>query len=82
MYSLVGEENKVTSNVGCVSNISSFNFHWTAEFALKEDSAVVSRFERARSHDVNDPTHLINSDFKYLQQNDIIVLMDESVESD
>ena len=60
MSILVTEENKVTSNVGCVS----------AEFAQRENSnihweslALVSRFERARSHDVHDPTHLINSDF-------------------
>ena len=59
MSILVTEENKVTSNVGCVS----------AEFAqreTRESLALVSRFERARSHDVNDPTHLINSDFVYL----------------
>ena len=63
MSILVTEENKVISNVGCVS----------AEFARRETSdihweslAIVSRFERARSHDVNDPTHLINSDFVYL----------------
>ena len=51
---------------------SSYNFHWTADFATREDSAVVSRFKRARSHDVNDSTHLINSDFKYLQQNALL----------
>ena len=61
---------------------SSYNIRWTADFATREDSAVVSRFKRARSHDVNDSTHLINSDFKYLQQNDIIVPIDESLESD
>ena len=61
---------------------SSYNFHWTAEFAPREDSAAVSHFERAGSQDANDPTHLINSDFKYSQQNDIVVPMDESLESD
>ena len=51
---LVTEENKVTSNVGCVSaefaQRETSNMHW-------ESLALVSRFERARSHDVNDPTH-------------------------
>ena len=60
MSILVTEENKVTLNVGCVS----------AEFAQRETNnmalALVSRFERARSHDVHDPTHLINSDSIYL----------------
>ena len=79
MSILVTEENKVTSNVGCVS----------AEFAQRETNnilweslALVNRFERARSHDVNDPLHLINSDSIYLEQNDIIVPIDESLESD
>ena len=60
-----------------------------AEFAQRETSnilweylAVVSRFERARSHDVNDPTHLINLDFEHLKQNHVIVPIDESLESD
>ena len=56
--------------VAC-SIFSSYNFHWTAESGPIEDSEFVSRFERVRSHDVNDPT-----------QNDIIVPMDESMESD
>ena len=39
----------------------------------REPSAVVNRFEpAARSHDAIDTTYLIISDFKYLQQNDII----------
>ena len=60
-----------------------------AEFAQRETSniiweylAVVSRFEQARSQNVNDPTHLINSDFEYLQQNHIIAPIDESLQSD
>ena len=32
--------------------------------------------------DVNNPTYLITSDFKYLLQNDINVPIDESLESD
>ena len=63
MSILVTEENKVTSNFGYVSaefvQRETSNIHW-------ESLALVSRFERARSHDVNDPTHLINSDFVYL----------------
>ena len=54
---------------------SSCNCHQIADFAQREFSkilweslAVLSRFERARSHDVNDPTHLIISDFKYLRR--------------
>ena len=57
MSILVTEENEVISNIGCVS----------AEFAQRETSnilweslALVNRFERARSQDVNDPPHLIN----------------------
>ena len=57
MSILVTEENKATSNIGCVS----------AKFAQRETSnilweslALVNRFERARSQDVNDPPHLIN----------------------
>ena len=68
--------------------LSSCNFPWTAEFAQRENSnilweylAVVRRFEQARSHDVNDPTPLINLDFKYLQQNHIIVPVKSSAYS-
>ena len=62
MSILVTEENKVTSNIGCVS--AKFAQRETRNI-LWESLALVNRFERARS-DVNDPMHLINSDFRYL----------------